>query len=160
MPWTPPPELLDHIRHFEGYRDFAYQDTGGVWTIGYGATRMPDGDPVQPGDTITQEQAEELLARQLQVYHLSVTDAVKVPLSELQDAALTDFCYNVGGAQFNSSTLLKRLNRGDYTAPITELPRWAYDNGQWLDGLYRRRMATIVMWCQGTTAEQARSYAG
>ena len=49
------------IRESEGFKDKAYLDTGGVWTIGYGTIRYPNGNPVKKGDTCTKEQAEEYL---------------------------------------------------------------------------------------------------
>ncbi len=122
---------------FEGCELTAYDDGGGVWTIGYGHT----GDDVYPGLTISQTQAEELLRIDLEKFESFVEDAVEAQLNDSQFSALVCFCFNVGPGGFGDSTLLRLLNQGNYQAAANQFPVWNKVNGQpWL-GLTRRRLA-------------------
>lgn len=124
------------IKEFEGLSLVAYQDAVGVWTIGYGTTRG-----VYPGMRITLEQAEEFLRRDLQRFESAVNQLVRVPLNADQFSALVSFVYNVGEGAFADSTLLAKLNRGDYDGASDEFLRWVYAGGRVLPGLERRRRA-------------------
>lgn len=122
---------------FEGCELTAYDDGGGVWTIGYGHT----GDDVFPGLTISQTQAEELLRIDLEKFESFVEDAVEVQLNDNQFSALVCFCFNVGPVAFGDSTLLRLLNEGNYQGAANQFPVWNKVNGEpWL-GLTRRRLA-------------------
>jgi len=122
---------------FEGCELTVYDDGGGVWTIGYGHT----GDDVFPGLTISQTQAEELLRLDLEKFESFVEDAVEVQLNDNQFSALVCFCFNVGPGGFGDSTLLDRLNQGNYQGAANQFPVWNKVNGEpWL-GLTRRRLA-------------------
>lgn len=124
---------------FEKCELTAYDDGGGVWTIGYGHT----GDDVFPGMTVSQTQAEELLRQDLEKFESYVEDAVEVQLKDSQFSALVCFCFNVGPGTdgFGGSTLLKLLNEGNYQAAADRFPEWNKVNGEpWL-GLTRRRLA-------------------
>ncbi|NHQ81610.1 lysozyme [Chromobacterium vaccinii] len=125
------------IKQFEGVRLTAYQDMVGVWTIGYGHT----GPEVKAGMTITQQQAEQLLATDLQTFETGVGKAVTVPLSANQFSALVSFSYNLGLGNLRSSTLLRLLNQGDYAGAGAQFPRWNRAGGQEVVGLTRRRQA-------------------
>ncbi|MEG4057671.1 MULTISPECIES: glycoside hydrolase family protein [unclassified Microcoleus] len=124
---------------FEGCELTAYDDGGGVWTIGYGHT----GDDVYPGLTISQTQAEELLREDLEKFESYVEDAVEVEIDDNQFSALVCFCFNVGpGTEgFGGSTLLKLLNDGDYQGAADQFPVWNKVNGEPWPGLTRRRLA-------------------
>ena len=136
------------IRQWEGLRLTAYQDVAGVWTIGYGSTRN-----VAPGMTITAEQAVERLRADLLTAETAVWQAVHVGLTDNQFGALVSFVFNVGAGAFRSSTLLKKLNAGDYGAVPTELAKWnkARVGGvlQPVDGLTNRRAAEAGLWVKG-----------
>ena len=109
-------------------------------TIGYGHTRN-----VTIGQTITEAQAETLLADDLTDAGASVLRLVTVALTDNQYAALCSFTFNVGSGALGSSTLLRKLNQGDYASVPGEMNRWtkATVNGikQSLPGLVRRRAA-------------------
>ncbi|MEG4202016.1 glycoside hydrolase family protein [Microcoleus sp. Pol12A5] len=124
---------------FEGCKVTAYDDGGGVWTIGYGHT----GDDVYPELTISQTQAEELLREDLEKFESYVEDAVEVEIDDNQFSALVCFCFNVGpGTEgFGGSTLLKLLNNGDYQGAANQFPVWNKVNGEPWPGLTRRRFA-------------------
>lgn len=127
---------LDLIKHFEGVRKQAYLCPAGVWTIGYGHTAG-----VKEGTTCTPEQAEAWLKEDCLVAELTVCTNVNVQLSQNQFDALVSFVFNLGSGNFVASTLLKRLNAGDYVGAGDELDRWVNAGGRRLAGLVKRRAA-------------------
>jgi lysozyme len=146
-PWMA--QALTIIKAFEGLELDAYFDAVGVTTIGWGTTLYNDGRPVQTGDRITADQADQLLRQQvLRDYAPGVFKALPLAKSftPRQQAALISFTYNVGVEALNESTLRKRLLSGEDPARVIreELPRWRFgDEGQVLAGLERRRAAEI-----------------
>ena len=127
---------INLIKQFEGCVLSAYKCPAGVWTIGYGHTKN-----VKQGMKITKEQATNLLKDDLKIYESYVNKYVKVKLNQNQFDALVSFTFNCGGGALKSSTLLKKLNKGDYTGAANELLRWNKANGKVLAGLTRRRKA-------------------
>ncbi|MBM5459210.1 lysozyme [Pseudomonas sp. P66] len=134
---------LSLIKSFEGLRLLAYRDAVGVWTIGYGATRG-----VKAGMSITKEQAERMLLNDVQRFEPEVERLVKVPLNKNQWDALVSFTYNLGAANLESSTLLRKLNAGDYEGAAEQFPRWNKAGGKVLPGLVRRREAERVLFLE------------
>ena len=126
------------VAEFEGFREDAYQDCVGVWTIGYGDTQF-SGRPVREGDRISQGEAEELLQRRLDALANRLQATVTVPVTKGMGGALVSFCYNLGLGAFEGSTLLKYLNEGNYIAAAQEFPRWDKAGGKVWSGLTRRR---------------------
>ena len=131
-------------KEFEGCRFTAYKDSVGVWTIGYGHTK-----DVQPGDTCTQDEADEFLIDDLHDALASVQNNVTVPLTDDELSALVDFVFNVGGTNFAHSTLLRLLNAGDYEGAAQQFGRWNHAGAMVLAGLTRRRAAEAAMFEQG-----------
>lgn len=129
------------IKEFEGCKLTAYQDSVGVWTIGYGWTQPVDGKPIRAVMTIKQETAERLLKTGLVSYESDVSRLVKVSLTQGQFDALVSFTYNLGARSLSTSTLLRKLNAGDYAGAADELLRWNKAGGKVLNGLTRRREA-------------------
>ena len=129
------------IKQFEGCKLTAYRDSVGVWTIGYGWTQPVDGKPIRAGMTIKQEIAERLLKTGLVSYESDVSRLVKVGLSQGQFDALVSFTYNLGARSLSTSTLLRKLNAGDYAGAADEFLRWNKADGKVLNGLTRRREA-------------------
>ena len=129
------------IKQFEGCKLTAYQDSVGVWTIGYGWTQPVDGKPIRAGMTIKQETAERLLKTGLVSYESDVSRLVKVGLTQGQFDALVSFTYNLGARSLSTSTLLRKLNAGDYTGAAAEFMSWNKAGGKALKGLTRRREA-------------------
>ncbi|WP_343500425.1 lysozyme [Enterobacter hormaechei] len=129
------------IKQFEGCKLTAYQDSVGVWTIGYGWTQPVDGKPIRAGMTIKQETAERLLKTGLVSYESDVSRLVKVGLTQGQFDALVSFTYNLGARSLSTSTLLRKLNSGDYAGAADEFLRWNKAGGKVLNGLTRRREA-------------------
>lgn len=131
---------IELIKRFEGCRLRAYKCPAGVLTIGYGHTNN-----VRPDDVITQEEAEELLKRDIKVHEDNVTRLVKVPLTQGQFDALVSFEFNVGYGALANSTLLKMLNTGNYDAAAKQFKRWVYAGDKVLEGLVKRRIAETEM---------------
>lgn len=138
------------IRHYEGCRLNAYPDTGGVWTIGYGATTYEDGTPVKKGDVITQERANQLLPNLVAKRERMVERNVTATLTQSKFDSLVSFVYNIGEGAFKASTLLKLLNGGSpdrHVAP--QFHRWNKDNGRVLKGLIKRRASEAHLFEHG-----------
>ncbi|EGK3605236.1 lysozyme [Escherichia coli] len=129
------------IKQFEGCKLTAYQDSVGVWTIGYGWTQPVDGKPIRAGMTIKQETAERLLKTGLVSYESDVSRLVKVSLTQGQFDALVSFTYNLGARSLSTSTLMRKLNAGDYAGAADEFLRWNKAGGKVMNGLTRRREA-------------------
>ena len=129
------------IKAFEGCRLTAYQDSVGVWTIGYGWTQPVDGKSVSKGMVITQQKADDLLKQGIVQYENGVNSLVKVQLNQNQFDVLVDFAYNLGVNALKGSTLLKKLNAGDYAGAANEFTKWNKAGGKELAGLTRRREA-------------------
>lgn len=127
------------IREFEGFRSTAYRDTGGVWTIGFGTIRYPNGVKVKQGDTCTREQAELWLKSDCLWVNACLDKYVKVKVSQNQFDALASFVYNVGETQFIKSTMLSLINQNNLTAAANQFDRWIFDNGKRIQGLVNRR---------------------
>ena len=140
-------EGLELIKHFEGCptdeegNAVAYQAAVGVWTIGYGHTK-----DVQEGDKWTKEKAEFMLWRELEdEYEDYINNYVHVPLNQQQFDALCSWVYNLGPANLKKSTLLRKLNNGEYKETPNQIKRWNKAGGKVLEGLVRRREAEALL---------------
>ena len=133
-------EGLDLIKHFEGLELEAYKCPAGVWTIGYGHTK-----DVQEGDTWSESHADHMLEVEMEEYENYIHDLVTCPLSQNQFDALVSWVYNLGSSNLQASTLLKRLNAGDYPDVPNQIKRWNKAGGKVLEGLVRRRDAEASM---------------
>jgi len=127
------------IREFEGFRENAYLDTGGVWTIGFGTIKYPNGNKVKKGDACTRTQAEMWLQNDTAWVDTCLDQTIKVTVNQNQFDALASFVYNVGETAFKKSTMLKVLNAGNYAGAASQFDRWVYDNGKAINGLVNRR---------------------
>jgi lysozyme len=116
----------------------AYLDDAYVWTIGWGTTRI-DGKPVKDGDVITKEKAVECVYKDIDEFEAAINKYVKVSLSDNQFSSLVSLVYNIGTERFRTSTLLKKLNAGDYDGAADEFDRWIYSRGRIFNGLITRR---------------------
>jgi lysozyme len=126
---------------FEGLRLKAYQDVGGVWTIGYGHT----GPDLLAGMEISQEDADAMLQADVSVAVACVNRVVKAEIAQPQFDALVDFCFNVGRGNFLQSTLLRKLNLGDFEGAAAQFLLWVNAGGKRVEGLARRRQAERAM---------------
>lgn len=132
---------INLIKSFEGKRLNAYDDGVGVWTIGFGTIKYPNGVWVKKGDTCTEEQAEAYLKNDLVKFEDAINRLVKVQLTQNQFDALASFTYNLGETNLSSSTLLRKLNAKDYKGAADQFERWNKAGGKVMNGLTRRREA-------------------
>lgn len=123
-----PTAMSDHGRHLlearEGVRLKAYRDVVGVWTIGVGHTAAAGAPAPKVGMTITAEEADAIFRRDLVQYEQAVSSAVSVPLSQGQYDALVSLTFNIGVGAFKKSTVLRRLNAGDYAGAAQAFMMW------------------------------------
>lgn len=132
---------LVSLANFEGFSGEAYIPVpGDVPTIGFGST-----SGVEMGDKISVPEALERLMRDVEMTEDAIGQCVKVPLSQGEYDAYTSFIFNVGGNAFCASTLVKKLNAGDYPGACLELKRWVYVDGKVVHGLVKRRNMEFQM---------------
>lgn len=142
--YTMSKEGKESLKQWEKLRLEAYKPTPKDRpTIGYGHTLG-----VNMGDKIKSEsEADQLLQQDIQhVQNDLIKRFVNVPLTQNQWDALVHFVYNMPQKEFKKSTLLKKLNAGQYDEVPKEMDRWVYQKGKKLDGLINRRKAEIAMW--------------
>lgn len=130
---------IKFIGQWEGNSLKAYQDVAGVWTIGYGHTSAAGAPRVYSGMTITQAEAEHILAADLGKVEADVNRLVKVPLTQNQFDTLVSFHYNTGA--LGRSSALKHLNQGNYNQAAINLTLYNRAGGRVVDGLVNRRTA-------------------
>ena len=135
------PSGVDLICNFEGLRLKAYDDGVGVWTIGFGTTKYPNGIRVKKGDTCTLDQAKAYMQNDLKSFEQTVNNTVKVPLNQNQFDALVSLAYNIGSTAFKNSTLVRQLNEGNYKAAANQFNVWVNAGGKRMQGLVNRRAA-------------------
>jgi GH24 family phage-related lysozyme (muramidase) len=128
---------VDFIKKFEGLRLEAYKPvpTEKYWTIGYGSY----GSHVREGMKISKDEAEKLLVFDLRVFEYAVNGLVDVKINQNQFDALVSFSYNCGREALRTSTLLRKLNDGDYKGASEQFEKWINAGGKPLNGLIRRR---------------------
>lgn len=119
----------------EGVRYQPYQDVVGVWTVCYGHT----GKDIMLGKTYTKAECQVLLDKDLNAVARLINAYIKVPLPETTRGALYSFAYNVGAGNFKSSTLLRKINRGDSKGACEQLRVWIYAGKKVWKGLITRR---------------------
>ena len=129
-------EGLALIKKFEGCRLESYRCSANVLTIGYGHT-----GGVLETDVITQDDADKLLEEDIAKFEKYVNDNVTVELNQSQFDALVAWTFNLGVGNLRQSTMLRKLNEGDYQSVPSEMNRWNKAGGKTLDGLIRRRKA-------------------
>lgn len=125
------------IKRFEGFKAESYQDIADIATIGYGHVIRP----FEAFTSISEQEAEELLAKDLYTAERAVLRLTRVPLTDNQFDALVSFVFNLGSGSYQRSTLRAKLNRGEYENCATEFPKWSKCGGKTIKGLLRRRLA-------------------
>lgn len=133
------------IAQYEGFSEEAYVPVpGDRITIGFGHT----GPDVKLGDKITVPDALTRLYRDVGVAESAIGRCVTVPLTQGEFDAYTSLAFNIGAQAFCDSTLVKRLNQGDYVGACEEIKRWVYAGGKVVPGLVNRRESEYRM-CMG-----------
>ena len=129
------------IKKFEGCKLDSYRCSANVATIGYGHTKG-----VSDGDSCTKDEADQMLAEDLEEFEGYVDKLVAVDLEQNQFDALVAWTFNLGPTNLKSSTMLKELNAGNYAKVPSEMKRWNKAGGDTLEGLIRRREAEGLLW--------------
>ncbi len=127
---------IELIKRHEGCRLRAYQDSVGVWTIGVGHTLG-----VYESQTISQEEADRLLAADLVSAEKCINNSIPFGLTQNQFDALCSFVFNLGCGALRNSTLLRKITEGDDIGASEEFGKWTHAGGKILNGLVARRAA-------------------
>jgi lysozyme len=149
---------LDLTKRSEGWVPKLYNDAAGYCTIGYGhlikKIRCNGTEDSGFKPRITQDHGTRLLIGDMAIAQQAVIDSVKVPINDYQYSALTDFVYNTGGKNFRSSTLLKKINAGQFAEVPGQLMRWTKAGGTTYPGLVTRRRGEIDLFLYGQDPKQ------
>ena len=151
---------INLIKHFEGLHDGDLSAIGlqpkqcpaGVWTVGYGhALRGANGQflktigekkqAYQQYKALTEPQAESLLQQDIALFERYIEGMLRVKVNENQRGALVSICYNIGATALKNSTLMQKLNNGDYQGASDGFLAWNKSKGIPLKGLINRRAA-------------------
>jgi lysozyme len=116
---------INIIVNFEGKRNRAYKDSRGLWTIGVGHLIKPNEKHLITAE-LTDKEVHELLRHDLNQCDEAVTSSVRVPLTQNQYDALYSLCFNIGPNGFKTSTIVRRLNQGDYRGAAEHFMDWIY----------------------------------
>lgn len=142
---------LNLVKEFEGFSDIAYIDTDGTPVIGYGLSKI-DGKSVNMGDRISVAKADAALKAELQKIQQQINSTVNKELTENQLSALASLSFNAGFESIKTSTLIRKLNAGNYIGAANEFLRWDKANVRGrlvrLPGLTRRRQAERQLFLQ------------
>lgn len=134
---------LDLIKKFEGFCEKEYICPAGKPTIGYGHVILPNETFVEP---MTRKEAEILLKKDLEPRGSALNKFLKVKITQNQFDALMCLIYNIGVANFHSSTLLKFVNDRSFDKVPDQFRRWRYINKVESKGLLNRREEEIKLW--------------
>ncbi len=147
---------LDLLAQWEGIELTVYKDVAGLPTIGVGHLLTQDelssgkiyiqDKTIRYTNGLTKNQVMQLLAQDIENVEKFVADQVQVELKPHQFDTLVSFTFNVGNSAFKNSTLLKILNKGNYSEIPNQLTRWIYSGGKKIRGLINRRNNEIALW--------------
>jgi lysozyme len=138
------------IQHFEGCLEkkgehyHAYKCPAGVWTVGWGSTHH-GGHDIGSTTKWTRQECDAAFLRDMEVFEKAVRRLVKVPLNANRFDSLVSFTYNCGEGNLAKSTLLKKVNAGDFEGAADEFVKWNKANGKVLAGLTRRRKSEALL---------------
>jgi lysozyme len=134
------------ITGHEGEVLTVYQDVAGFWTVGKGHLIKPTDTvrgeklhPYGPIQRITKEESDAFFLQDTETARNAVANRVAVPLTVNQRAALVSLVFNIGTGAFGTSTLLRKLNAGDYKGAADQFLVWKKAGGADVPGLLRRR---------------------
>lgn len=140
----------------EAMKRYVYEDSAGLPTIGVGHLLTKDelssgkiqigGEFIDYRMGLTPDQCLALMEQDLEPTCKVVDECVKVPLNPHQRDSLILFAFNVGVSAFRNSTLLKKLNAGEYAEVPDQLSRWVFAGGKVVKGLANRRRAESELW--------------
>ena len=140
---------VDLIKSFEGLELEAYRDAVGIWTIGYGHTAAAGAPRPAAGLVISEEEATEILARDLRQYEAAISRTLKRVPTQNQFDAMVSLCYNIGEGAFAGSSVIRYFNAGDFEMAAERFLLWNKAKGRELKGLTRRREAERKLFLDG-----------
>jgi lysozyme len=146
---------LSILKEFEGLRLNAYKDSVGVWTIGYGHTSMAGEPVVKAGLKITEQEAENILRRDIIKYERAVESKLTRIPNQNQFDAMVSLCYNVGPPNFNKSSVLRFFNAGQDAKAANAFLAWNKAGGRVLAGLTRRRSVEMGLYMKPVQTQTA-----
>lgn len=136
-------ELLKVLEEGKSFSSKSYICSAGKRTIGYGHVILPDDNIIEP---ITEEQAEDILEKDVSAAENAINKYVKVPLTQNQFDALVCFVFNIGRTNFKTSTLLKFINEQLWDKIPKQFMRWVYHDKKLIKGLENRRKIEVRLW--------------
>jgi tape measure domain-containing protein len=143
------PSLVNIIKNSEGFSPTAYPDGRG-YSVGYGFQTV-GGVPTTAGTTMTREEADRELIRQLARFGAAVDKLVKVPISDDQRNALISYAYNAGPGALQRDGILEPLNKGDYAAAAQAIINGVTTSmGRQVPALVRRRQEEGALFLRGS----------
>lgn len=147
------------IKEFEGFRSKAYKCPAGVWTIGFGHTSAAGSPMVKSGMSVSPEEAEAILRRDLKQYEDAVSASIKVELTSNQFSACVSLCYNIGAGNFGKSSVVRFCNKKQFKQAADAFALWNKAGGKVLPGLVRRRAAEASLFSKDDvkTSEEVRA---
>lgn len=148
-------DVLPFTKAHEGFRENAYKDTQGVWTVGYGQTTI-NGRPVKEGDTISEKDASAFVQQRIRenAYSMYKQYPWMEKLSQNALAAAYDLAYNLGDGIFtekNSPGFNRRIAAGEDPEEVLWSEYGTYLGGkdataQTRKGLKNRRDDVVKKW--------------
>ena len=146
---------VDFIKSHEALRLKAYQDSKGVWTIGWGHTKN-----VHPGDEITRAQAEQFIRDDFEWVERTLNaDLVigrdKPLVTQNEFDALCSLVFNIGSNAYLDSTVRRKIKQGDKMAAARAFKMWVYSNHKFIQGLANRRADELRLFLQSGQADIA-----
>lgn len=130
---------IDLIKRLEGCKYTMYWDVANYPTIGVGHRIMPNEMNKYRGISLTEEEVDELLKKDVNKFERSVLKWITVPLADCMFDALVSWTFNLGGAALQRSTMRQCINRWEYYPAADEMLKWVYAGGRKRRGLIRRR---------------------
>jgi lysozyme len=146
---------VNFIKAHEALRLKAYQDSKGVWTIGWGHTKG-----VKPGDVITREQAEQFIRDDFAWVERTlnsdlVTGRDKPLVTQNEFDALCSLVFNIGSDAYLESTVRRKIKQGDKMAAARAFKMWVYSEHKFIQGLANRRADEVRLFLQSGQADIA-----
>ena len=137
----------------------AYLDSGGVWTIGIGTIRYPNGKAVKKGDVITAQEKDEYFLHEVRAKVDKVNFFTRDDINQHQFNATVDLAYNIGTTALQKSSLLEMLNKDlNSHLLVDKFLQWRFDNGKMIPGLLRRRMSDAYHYFTGQLKYDWKNY--
>jgi len=130
---------LNLIKRLEGLSLTPYKDSGGKWTIGYGHLITRSENYLLNPKGITEKIADTLFINDVIEKEKDIQRLVKVPLNIAQHDALVSLVFNIGAGNFKKSTMLKNINKKQFSIAANEFPKWRFINKKESAGLLKRR---------------------